>query len=59
MVLFHGTQAMSYAGTQLKPVTIDGSVDRVTGVASVTFQNEHVADSSTWELLCKPAKQLF
>jgi hypothetical protein len=59
MVLFHGTQAMSYAGTKLKPVTVDGSVDRVTGATSVTFLNEHVGDNSTWELLCKPAKQLF
>jgi hypothetical protein len=59
MVLFHGTQSMSYAGTKLKPVTVDGSVDRVTGAASVMFLNEHVADNSTWELLCKPAKQLF
>jgi hypothetical protein len=59
MVLFHGTQAMSYAGTKLKPVTVDGSVDRVTGAASVEFLNERVGDNSTWELVCKPAKQLF
>jgi hypothetical protein len=59
MVLFHGTQAMSYAGTKLKPITVDGSVDRVTGAASVEFMNERVADNSTWEMVCKPAKQLF
>lgn len=59
MVLFHGTQAMSYAGTKLKPVTVDGSVDRVTGAASVEFMHVRVGDNSTWELVCKPAKQLF
>ena len=59
MVLFHGEQAMSYAGTKLKPVTVDGSVDRVTGAASVEFMHERAGDNSTWELVCKPAKQLF
>ncbi|MFY9957732.1 hypothetical protein [Bradyrhizobium sp.] len=59
MVLFHGDQAMSYAGVKLKPVTVDGSVDRVTGAASVEFMHERVGDNSTWELMCKPAKQLF
>jgi hypothetical protein len=59
MVLFRGTQAMSYAGSKLKPVTVDGSVDRVTGAASVEFTHERVGDNSTWELLCKPVKQLF
>jgi len=58
-MVFHGTQAMSYAGTKLKPVTVDGSVDRVTGAASVTFLHERVGDNSTWELLCRPATRLF
>ena len=59
MVLFHGNQAMSYAGTKLKPVTVDGSVDRVTGAASLTFLHERVGDNSIWELLCRPATRLF
>ena len=59
MVRFHGTQAMSYAGNKLKPVTVDGSVDRVTGAASVEFMHERVGDNSTWELLCRPATRLF
>ena len=59
MVLFHGDQAMSYAGTKLKPVSVDGSVDRVTGAASVTFMHEQVGNNSSWELLCKPATRLF
>jgi hypothetical protein len=59
MVLFRGTQAMSYAGSKLKPVTVDGSVDRVTGAASVEFTHERVGDTSTWEMLCKPVKLLF
>jgi hypothetical protein len=59
MVLFHGIQAMSYAGTKLKPVTVDGSVDRVTGAANVTFMHERAGDNSTWDLLCKPATRLF
>jgi hypothetical protein len=59
MVLFHGTQAMSYAGIKLKPVSVDGSVDRVTGTASVTFMHEQVGDNSTWDLLCRPMTRLF
>ena len=59
MVLFHGAQAMSYAGTKLKPVTVDGSVDRVTGAASVEFMHERAADNSTWDLMCRPAARLF
>ena len=46
-MLFRGTQAMSYAGSKLKPVTVDGSVDRVTGAASVEFTHERVGDNST------------
>jgi hypothetical protein len=59
IVLFHGDHALSYAGIKLKPVTIDGSVDRVTGAASVTFTHEQVGSNSTWELMCKPATRLF
>jgi hypothetical protein len=59
MVLFHGTEAMNYAGSKLTPVTVDGSVDRVTGAASVTFLNVRVESNQTWELLCRPATQLF
>ena len=59
MVLFHGDQAQSYAGVKLGRVTVDGSVDRVTGAASVTFMHEQVANNSTWELLCRPKTRLF
>jgi hypothetical protein len=59
MVQFNGQQAMSYAGIKMKPVLVSGSVDRVTGAASITFMHERVGDNSTWELLCKPASRLF
>jgi hypothetical protein len=58
MVLFHGQQAMSYAGTNLKPVMVDGSIDRVTGAASVSFMHERVGNNSTWDLMCRPAARL-
>jgi hypothetical protein len=58
-VLFHGTQARNYEGSKLTPVTVDGSVDRVTGAASVTFTFVRFESNQTWDLMCKPAKQLF
>lgn len=59
MVLFRGSVAMTYANTKLKPVQVDGSVDRITGSASVTFTHERVGDNATWDLNCKPATRMF
>jgi hypothetical protein len=48
LVLFHGKQATSYEGLRL---TVDGSIDLVTGRVSVTF--EQVGNNMTWELTCR------
>jgi hypothetical protein len=58
-VTFSGQQTLSYRGMKLKPITIDGTIDRVTGAASVMFLHEQVGNNNTWELLCRPATRLF
>jgi hypothetical protein len=49
LVLFHGRQATSFEGLRL---TVDGSIDLVTGGVSVTF--EQVGNNMTWKLTCRP-----
>ena len=49
MVLFHGKQATSFEGLKL---TVDGSIDLVTGGVSLTF--EQVGNNMTWKLTCRP-----
>jgi hypothetical protein len=49
IVLFHGKQATSFEGIKL---TVDGSIDLVTGGVSVTF--EQVGNNMTWKLTCRP-----
>jgi hypothetical protein len=49
IVLFHGKQATSFEGLKL---TVDGSIDLVTGGVSVTF--EQVGSNMTWQLTCRP-----
>jgi hypothetical protein len=49
IVLFHGKQATSFEGLKL---TVDGSIDLVTGGVSVTF--EQVGNNMTWQLTCRP-----
>jgi hypothetical protein len=49
IVLFHGKQVTSFEGLRL---TVDGSIDLVTGGVSVTF--EQVGNNMTWKLTCRP-----
>jgi hypothetical protein len=49
IVLFHGKQATSFEGLKL---TVDGSIDLVTGGVSVTF--EQVGNNMMWQLTCRP-----
>jgi len=49
MVVFHGEQRTGFEGLRL---TVDGSIDLVTGGASVTF--EQVGNDMTWQLTCRP-----
>jgi len=49
IVLFHGKQTTSFEGLKL---TVDGSIDLVTGGVSVTF--EQVGNNMTWQLTCRP-----
>ena len=49
MVLFRGEQASRYEGLRL---TVDGSIDLVTGGVSLTF--EQVGSHMTWKRTCLP-----
>jgi len=46
MVVFHGEQRTSLR------LTVNGSIDLVTGGVSVTF--EQVGNNMTWEMTCRP-----
>ena len=48
-VLFHGEQRSGFEGLRL---TVDGSIDLVTGGVSVRF--EQVGNNMTWKLTCRP-----
>jgi hypothetical protein len=58
-VSFRGQQVPVVSGVKLKPVTIDGSIDRVTGSTKIDWYHENVGDNSSWELTCRPATRLF
>jgi len=58
-VAFHGQHQLTYGGMKLKPVTVDGTIDRVTGSAAIQFMHENVGNNQSWELTCKPATRLF
>jgi hypothetical protein len=53
-ITFRGQQRLS--GPK---ITIDGSIDRVTGKTSIDWYQENIADNTSWELTCRPATRLF
>jgi hypothetical protein len=59
LVSFRGQQAPVVVGVKAKPFTIDGSIDRVTGYASIDWWYENVGNNASWELTCRPATRLF
>jgi hypothetical protein len=59
IVSFSGRQGPVVSGIKLKPFTISGSIDRVTGYTTVEWWHENVGDNSSWELTCRPATRLF
>jgi hypothetical protein len=59
LVSFHGQQTPVFEGMKLKPFTIDGSIDRVTGHTEIDWWYEVVGNNSHWELTCRPATRLF
>jgi hypothetical protein len=59
LVSFSGQQTPVAFGVKGKPFTIDGSIDRVTGYASIDWWYENVGNNSSWELTCRPATRLF
>jgi hypothetical protein len=59
-VTFGGRETPSYLGTKLGPITVYGSIDRVTGATNVWFADEKKSKNDhTFELLCRPTKRLF
>lgn len=59
IVSFSGQQGPVVSGVKLKPFTISGSIDRVTGYTTIDWWHENVGDNSSWELTCRPATRLF
>jgi hypothetical protein len=59
LVSFSGSQAPVVSGVRLKPFTIDGSIDRVTGHTEIDWMYEVIGNNSHWELTCRPATRLF
>ena len=59
IVSFHGQTAPVVSGVKLKPFTISGSIDRVTGYTTIEWWYENVGNNSSWELTCRPATRLF
>jgi hypothetical protein len=47
------------AGLKQMPFEISGTIDRVTGWASIDFMYEKVGNNSNYELTCHPATRLF
>ncbi|WP_314948853.1 hypothetical protein [Bradyrhizobium cosmicum] len=58
-VSFSGQQSGVISGVSLKPFTISGSIDRVTGHTTIDWSYSNVGDNSAWELTCRPATRLF
>jgi hypothetical protein len=58
-VSFIGQQTPVVSGMKLKPFTISGSIDRVTGYTSIDWSYENIGNNSSWELTCRPATRLF
>jgi hypothetical protein len=59
IVSFNGQTPPVVSGVKLKPFTINGSIDRVTGHTTIDWWHENVGDNSSWELTCRPATRLF
>jgi hypothetical protein len=62
LVSFHGQQnptAPAPFGLKGKRFTIDGSIDRVTGHAEISWWHEDAGNNSSWELSCRPATRLL
>jgi hypothetical protein len=58
-VSFSGQQGPVVSGVKLKPFTIDGSIDRVTGHTEIDWWYEVAGNNTHWELTCRPATRLF
>jgi hypothetical protein len=59
IVSFRGQQGPVVTGLKLKPFTIDGSIDRVTGHTEIMWLYEVAGNNTSWELTCRPATRLF
>jgi hypothetical protein len=58
-ISFRGQPGPVVSGLKIKPFTIDGSIDRVTGKTSIDWYHENIADNTSWELTCRSATRLF
>lgn len=58
-VSFMGQQQPVFGGIKLKPFTLSGAIDRVTGYTNVEWWYENAGNNSSWELTCRPTTRLF
>jgi hypothetical protein len=58
-VNFSGEQTLNYRGEKLPPISIHGTIDRVTGAVSIMFLQEHPQDNTTWDVQCRTTTRLF
>jgi hypothetical protein len=59
VVEFAGQQTPPLLGVFGKSLTISGSIDRVTGAASINWWHENITNNSEWGLTCRPATRMF
>jgi hypothetical protein len=59
LVSFRGRLQPEVFGTKLKPFTVDGSIDRVTGQTTIGWYYENTGNNSSWDLMCVPSTRLF
>jgi hypothetical protein len=59
-VSFSGKQTTRVVvpGVKPKPFTVSGTIDRVTGYASINW-SYRFGNNNDWELTCRPTKRLF
>jgi hypothetical protein len=57
-VSFIGKQTKPVAGAKSKPFTVSGTIDRVTGYASINW-SYRFGNNSSWELTCRSTTRLF
>jgi hypothetical protein len=59
VISFVARQAPLLRGLKLKPFTVEGAIDRVTGDTTISWWHEDIGSNASWGLTCRPAKRPF